>query len=261
VNPKSFVTALNRHSLWHRHATVWNFRLHAPTFDRLVYLLMHRFGRMGLEEKAYLASVIRPGMHIADVGANIGLYSLHLAQCVGPAGRIYAFEPNECMASALRENLANNNASQAEVFACAVGAASGQAVLQRSTVNSGDSWLGRPTTATKRSNGTVVAVRSLDDALAGRRVDFIKMDIQGWEVDALRGATALVDANPGLRIYFEFWPHGLRRAGTGIPQLDETLHALHLTPCLPTTGEPVELTQLAATLKGKAFTNLLAYRR
>lgn len=263
MKPSSLIAALNRLPLWRPALRVWGFTVKAPTYDRWLYLWMHRAGRMGRKEADFFGHVIQPGMHIADVGANIGLYSLLLARSAGPTGRVYCFEPDALMASALRRNLAANGITQAEVFEQAVGAATGTATLQRNSVNSGDNRLGTTTGTPFHSDLTVVPVCALQDALQGRRLDFIKMDVQGWEGEALRGVAALLEANPGLQIYFEFWPDGLRLAGTSIATLADTLRALGLRVMLAGAGPEapaVDLPALARSLAPNAFTNLLARR-
>ena len=263
MKPSSLIATFNRLPLWRQRLRVWDFTVTAPTFDRWLYLWMHRLGRMGREEAAFFQKVIRPGMHVVDVGANVGLYSLLLARCAGPAGQVYAFEPDALMAGALRRNLAANNVTQAEVFEYAVGSATGTAVLQRNAMNSGDNRLGTTTGTALHSEQASVRVCALQDALQGRRLDFIKMDVQGWEGEALRGIAGLLDANPGVQIYFEFWPHGLRLAGTEIAQLAATLRDLRLHVTLADAGPDapaVDLLALDRSLAAKAFTNLLARR-
>jgi len=263
MKPSSLIAAFNRLPLWRPALRVWDFTVKAPTYDRWLYLWLHRAGRMGRAEADFFRRVIRPGMHIADVGANIGLYSLLLARCTGPTGRVYAFEPDALMASALRRNLAANGVTQAEVFEQAVGAATGTATLQRNSVNSGDNRLGTTTGTALHSEQASVPVCALQDALQGRRLDFIKMDVQGWEGQALRGVADLLDANPALQIHFESGPTGHRLAGTEIAQLAEPLRRLRLGVTLAdTTGPtaPVDLLELERSLAPNAFTNLLARR-
>ena len=262
MKPSAFLGSLNRLPLWQRPVRVWDFRLTPPTFDRWLYLWMHRLHRMGGKDRTFFRQVIRPGMHVADVGANLGLYSLMFAQLVGPEGHVYAFEPDELMVRYLRANLAANGVAHAEVFACAVGAGAGRAFLQRHAVNSGDNRLGTAATALHCDQASV-EVCALQDALRGRRVDFIKMDLQGWDGEALRGISGLLDANPALQICFEFWPHGLNLAGTTLPGLAETLRHLGLRVSLAEPGPaatPVDIETLAPKMKPGTWVNLLATR-
>jgi FkbM family methyltransferase len=259
----SVLAAFNRLPLWRRHLSVWGFSLRAPTFDRWLYLILHRLDRMGREERTLLPYLVRPGMHVADVGSNLGLYTLEIARLVGSQGRVYAFEPDALMLAALRDNLAANHATQVEVFACAIGAEAGQVILQRSAFNSGDNRLGAATGTALHSEQVGVPVLPLHQALAGRRVDFIKMDVQGWEGAALQGLGPLLAANPDLQIYFEFWPHGLVRAGTSIDSLARLLRGFELevyTVSPDGSARPADLAAVARTLPGQAYTNLLARR-
>src|SRR5258708_27788033 len=79
---------------WKRTVRVWGLELRSVSFDRLLYLFLHRLGWMGREEKAFLEQRIRPGMHVVDVGANLGLYTLLLSRLVGESGTVVAFEPD-----------------------------------------------------------------------------------------------------------------------------------------------------------------------
>ena len=260
MNPGSLLASVNRLSLWRRRVSVWGGRLRAPTFDRCLYLYLHRFRCMGVQECVYFSSVIHAGMHVVDIGANIGLYSLHFSRLVGPAGKVYAFEPDGLMAAALLENIAANGAAQVEVHRCAIGSAPGHATLQRNAMNSGDNRLGLTTGSGLHSERVRVPVCRLDAVLGDRRVDFIKMDVQGWEGEAFRGFSDVVKANPSVRILFEFWPRGLRRAGTDLSDLVEILRSLSLTVC-SLDGRVVDLAAVAASMHDNAFTNLIAYRR
>jgi hypothetical protein len=65
---------------------------------------------------------------------------------------------------------------------------------------------------------------ALDDYFKpGERVDLIKMDIQGYELHALRGANRVLADNPGIKLLFEFWPYGLKQAGASWVELIEAL--------------------------------------
>src|SRR5262249_44044336 len=108
-----------------------------------------------------------------------------------------------------------------------------------------------------------VDLARLDDALPERRVDFIKMDVQGHELPAFRGMERVLADNPGVEVYFEFWPHGLAAAGSPPDALLEHLRARGFRLFRP-AGDRLESVggwdALRPQLPGKRFTNLLASR-
>ena len=205
----AFAARFNRLPIWHRRVRVWDADFRACSLDRLVYLTLHRLGFMGKEERAFFATQVKPGMNIAEAGANIGVYTIQLARLVGPEGRVFAFEPDLHLFACLRENLDRAGVAYVEAHHCALGSASGKLSLAWDGLNSGDTHLSREAQA----GATQVEVARLDMVLAGKRVDFFKLDVQGWELEVLRGMTGLFAANPALRMFVEYWPAGLRRAG------------------------------------------------
>lgn len=257
------LAAFNRLSVWRGRIRVWDFVMQAPTFDRWLYLLLHRLNWMGRDERAILPHLVQPGMHVADVGSNLGLYTLEISRLAGSAGRVYAFEPDPLMFDALCDNIAANHAGNVELFACAIGAEPGQLVLNRSSFNSGDNRIGTAAGTALHSDRVSVPVQPLHEVLAGRRVDLIKMDVQGWEVHSLRGIGPLFEANADLQVYFEFWPHGLNLAGTSIQDLDRLLHNYKLSLySVDREGatRSIQLAEVARALPGQAYANLLARR-
>src|ERR1019366_3383573 len=116
-------TSFNGLRVWRREQTVWGGRMRAETFDRTLYLWLHRLGLMGASERAALRRLVRPGMTVVDVGANLGLYSVFLARQVGPAGRVVSFEPDPDLFALLRGNCAANAAANVEAYNMALGAA------------------------------------------------------------------------------------------------------------------------------------------
>jgi len=253
---------VNRLPVWAWNTRVWGFSMTPPTFDRWLYLWMHRLRNMGSREKLFLEEAVRPGMRVVDVGANIGLYSLLLARLVGEEGRVFSFEPDAIMVAALRRNVAANHMSHVEVYSCAAGSGSGRGVLRRNVMNSGDNRLGAGITRFHGEQASV-PVRALQDVLREELVDFIKMDVQGWEAEVLLGAVGLWDANPFLKVYFEFWPAGLRAAGSSVLALQDILDSLGLRVCLPEPGKKgmtIGLEAQEQRMKAEEYTNLLASR-
>src|ERR1700677_4742302 len=162
---------LNGFGLWRREQRVWGQRMSARTFDRTLYLWLHRRGWMGAAERVVLGEIVKPGMTAVDVGANLGLYSLLLAELVGPGGRVISFEPDPELFSLLRENCAANGAS-VEAHLVALGASPDRMVLQRLTLNSGDNHLGSTNRKAFR-RPIEVEVAAFDRLMPGPRPDFI----------------------------------------------------------------------------------------
>jgi hypothetical protein len=75
-----------------------------------------------------------------------------------------------------------------------------------------------------------IEIIALDDYFKpGQRVDLIKMDIQGYELHALRGANRVLADNPDVKLVVEFWPYGLKQAGTNWIELIEALYAKNMS--------------------------------
>jgi len=115
-----------------------------------------------------------------DVGANAGFYTLALSRLVGPAGRVFEFEPDARSVCQLRHHLRLNKVENVTVVQAAIGSSAGLVAF--------DGW------RVIRESAYVLPTISLDEFVAfGHPVpDFIKMDIEGGEAAALEGAKNLL---------------------------------------------------------------------
>jgi len=162
-------------------------------------------------QRRLIRTILFRGAVVVDVGANIGIYSRCFSGCVGPTGVVHAFEPSpqnfRRLQSATRK-LANVRLSRA-----AVGERSGRSQLYLSDNLNVDHRTYRPE---GESRETVrVDIIALDDYFRpGARVDLIKLDVQGYELHALRGANRVLHDNPAIKLIVELWPYGLRQAAT-----------------------------------------------
>jgi FkbM family methyltransferase len=213
---------------------------------------------MGRSERRFFPGVIRPGMTVVDVGANIGLYALFFARLVGEKGAVYAFEPEPTLFEALARACRRAARENLHVFPLALGDQPGQRHLQRSFFNSGDNRL-RP--AADASSAAITVARGDDMLAAARAVDFIKIDVQGWELHALRGLSATIARSPGIQIYLEFWPEGLRAAGCAPLELFQFLegHGLAIRRERAGRWEPADsCATLEKEVRGHRYINLWA---
>src|SRR6266480_3084921 len=176
-------------------------------------------------ERRLLRETLVAGAVVVDAGANIGIYSQFLSRCVGPTGVVHSFEPSSenfrRLQSAMRK-LANVRLSPA-----AVGEYSGRSKLYVSDKLNVDHRTYAPEGDSRRA--VPIDIVALDDYFKpGQRVDLIKMDIQGYELHALRGANRVLADNPNAKLLLEFWPYGLKQAGATWIELVHTLKSKRL---------------------------------
>jgi FkbM family methyltransferase len=174
-------------------------------------------------ERRLLRRILFPGAVVVDAGANIGIYSQFLSRCIGPTGLVHSFEPspdNFKRLCAAADKLSNVRLCQA-----AVGERSGESKLYISEKLNVDHRTYKADGNSRRSVPTEMV--ALDDYFKpGQRVDLIKMDIQGYELHALRGAKRVLEENADITLLLELWPSGLEQAGVNWKDLVEMLKGL-----------------------------------
>ncbi|MGO9209711.1 MAG: FkbM family methyltransferase [Terriglobales bacterium] len=150
-------------------------------------------GRYEPNEFCWLSRVLKPGMTFVDVGANMGLYSLFAARRVTAQGQVLAVEPSSRECEILEGNIKSNALQNVRTVKAAVSNRRGKADLLVAPLrNSGHNTLGRFGYGTTAERTEPVPTERLDDILQTvgfDRVDVIKMDVEGAEMLALRGAT------------------------------------------------------------------------
>lgn len=140
-------------------------------------------------ELSFMAEhVLRPGDLVADCGANHGITGCFFARRVGETGRVLGFEPNRVNAEAARSNARLNRAANFEIRETVLGATTGTAFFRPEMNGS----------VTNAEDARAVAVPqvTLDDAFAARAPDVVKIDVEGHELDVLRGARRVLSTLP-----------------------------------------------------------------
>jgi len=157
------------------------------------------------------ARLVRPGMTVMDVGANVGLLTRLFCRQVGTGGRVYAFEPDPLTFQFLEFN--TRSFPNKELTQCAVSDNQAPALLHLSpTSGAGNSLMNK----SHSKESVPVACISLDEFLIQRGnpvVDVIKIDVEGAELSVLRGMRQTVARLPGLKMIIEYCPKNLQGSG------------------------------------------------
>lgn len=165
-------------------------RLHVDLDDRVQRSMAFRLYER--RELRLMASMLASGDTMIDLGAHVGYFALHAAKAVGPAGRVLALEPAPANFERLQRNIDLGPAPQVTAIQAAVGERSGVAAFQLVDEPGESGWGSLMLAPGEHTREISVDVLSVDDLVARHDVEqvtFIKMDVQGSELDALRGAT------------------------------------------------------------------------
>ncbi|MBS1634556.1 MAG: FkbM family methyltransferase [Bacteroidetes bacterium] len=161
-------------------------------------------------EMSLLQRFIKPGDTVLDIGANIGFYTEFISGLVGPTGSVHAFEPEPGNFGHLRKRV--SGLINAHIHNKAVSDKTGIIKVYTSKQLNVDHRTYKPDEYDSEIDIPAIAI---DDYLAGKPVQFIKMDIQGFELSAAKGMVHTL-ASPGLVMLSEFWPYGMRKAGNSV---------------------------------------------
>jgi FkbM family methyltransferase len=171
-------------------------------------------GLYELDTLRLLRALLKPGDHFVDCGANIGYFTFAAVKAVGPAGRVDAFEPDPVNRTRLEENLAaNGSPANVHVHPVALSDHSGEATLyhpEQASRNHGEASLFA--SADVASTPYKVKLARLDEEI-DRTPQFIKMDIEGAELLALKGMSALLKAERPPMLIIEHNPESAATAG------------------------------------------------
>jgi len=196
------------------------------------------------DEYRAFREAVRPGMTALDIGANVGAYSLLIGQWVGSSGAVFAFEPAPDAHDGLQRHI-HLNALDAIVtpVRAAAGAASSTSRFVVGTT-AGESRLATTATLATDDEATTVdvPVTTIDDFCAREHLtpDFIKIDVEGAELDVLRGARETIRRTRGrLSLFVEIHPSIWRTSGVTLGDVRAELDAQQLdaVPLAP-TGDP-----------------------
>ncbi|MES2763534.1 MAG: FkbM family methyltransferase [Bacteroidota bacterium] len=190
-------------------------------------------------EISLMKKYIKAGDTVLDIGANIGFYAEILSGIVGEKGKVHCFEPditnykhlqNRC---ATFKNVAVNNKAVSDKTETIKIYTSKQLNVDHRTY--------KPDDYDQEIDIHAVAI---DEYLGSdtSSINFIKMDIQGFEMSAVKGMTKTLQC-PGLKMLSEFWPYGMRKAGTSVLDYFHFLKQYNFHIYLIDHGQLIELSE------------------
>lgn len=171
---------------------------------------------------ALLRRLLRPGMTVVDVGAHVGYYTRLFSRLVGATGAVYAFEPHPRNFSLLEHN--TKRLTNVVRISLALSDREGETRLFESAQATG----GHSLLASRGPYTREIAVRttSLDEWVGERDIDLIKLDVEGAELEVLRGARKMIGRARRLALIVEFYPRAQAARGMDPRTLLDELRAL-----------------------------------
>lgn len=144
------------------------------------------------EPREKLYSLIKPGMVVLDIGANIGETTMAFSKLAGETGKVFSFEPDPQTFGRLQKHLELNACANVIPVNKGLGREEAEFFLEEGEHNSG----GNRIAPGKQAQGKKIAVTTLDRFLEAHdvaKVDFVKIDVEGYEYNVLLGAVKTID--------------------------------------------------------------------
>ena len=183
-----------------------------PEGERVHLSARYRHVSWNPDEYRAFRAVVRRGVTVMDVGANVGAYTLLFATWVGETGRVFAFEPAPDTCDGLRTHVALNRVDdRVTIMQAAVAAAVGDADFAIHPSGGASSLALEAVNGGRRIR---VPTETIDNVCRTHVLlpAVIKIDVEGAELDVLKGARNTL-ALPGLHVFVEFHPAAWREAG------------------------------------------------
>ncbi len=148
---------------------------------------------------------LKPGYIALDIGANIGLQSLRMAECVGINGKVYAFEPLQYLQEKFKANMQLNNAYNVTLFPFALANTTSEESfkIDRNLWNQGTFNLSNQNTGSETQQVIIKIADDITEIKNLERLDLIKIDVEGFEFDVIKGLYKTLHRHKP-RIIFEY---------------------------------------------------------
>ncbi len=170
-------------------------------------MLARALGLYESEKTKAVITLLRPGQTFVDVGSNKGDFSLLASKRVGTVGKVLSFEPEPTNCGWIRKSVDLNRYHNISLFEMALSDTNGEERLYLGEKSGHHTLLpGRPN---RTGAAITVQKKTLDavlDELDHPRIHMIKIDVEGAELEVLRGASDTLVANPGIIVLLDIHP-------------------------------------------------------
>jgi FkbM family methyltransferase len=152
-----------------------------------------------------MQSVLRPGDRFLDIGANVGLMSLVAAGAVGPKGRVDSFEPLPEIGELLASSVDINHLSNVHVHPFALGSEPTTLTMSRHPeINRGSASLSLKGSEESQVQIRIETLDAFEQATKAQPPAMLKIDVEGWELEVLKGAIGTLSNEPKPVLCIEF---------------------------------------------------------
>lgn len=158
------------------------------------------------DEIYYIRKFLQPGMNVIDIGANYGLYTLTASKLVGPAGKIWAFEPTSSTAAFLKKSISANHMTNIELVQAGLSDKKCTAKLALNPDSELNSITTQPNSGEEYETVDILSLDECEDLYGWDNIDFIKLDAEGQEHNIIMGGKHFLATRSPL-IMFEL-KHG-----------------------------------------------------
>ena len=188
----------------------WNLLIGVPSGDWRLAAYLSLGGHFEYGTEILYRKVIRSDMVVVDIGANVGIYTLHALKA---GAEVYAFEPTPETFNILRHNVALNGFEYSPKVHLYNSAVSDREEMTEFAVVSNS--CGHNSMFRENKDDKIIRVPTvrLDDTLDGIKIDCFKVDVEGAEMLVLNGMESLLKNNASVVGFVEFAPGNLRRSG------------------------------------------------
>ena len=198
-----------------------------------------------------MRDVVGKGDHALDLGAHKGYVTLRMAKRVGPAGRVFAFEPDPRAREHLEAHVRRNRLGQVTCYPYALGREAGNLELSLSSQLGWSSFFPNEMARPAVTGRITVPVRSVDGlradgtlAIDPARLSFVKIDTEGAELQVLEGMRDLLAASRPT-IWLEVNRGSLAAAGARPAAIADLLHGLGFALFVPHRGRRLGLPRVS----------------